>query len=251
MERQWRQAGAIAALASSFAHGLASRANHLLLALLLNGKRPIEQGLVVVGKSTKFRPLWSPSRAPPPGPARRARPYRPRGARVSRPSISLSGPPQTAAPASPRSHPRLEDGAVYHLTPTEYELAPRAVGQRRSGAEPHSASETGLGIGHTGGRGSVCTYGEAVPPLAGGGRRQARAPLQGAARRLSDAEGEGAVTVTLSVFGGLQMTAHGYLSFSCRLCTANDRPHARRQLDSRKKSPGDTAERLGGIFRKR
>ena len=29
------------------------------------------------------------------------------------------------------------------------------------------------------------------------------------------------------------------------------RPHARRQLDSRKKSPGDTAERLGGIFRKR
>ena len=100
---------------------------------------------MVEGKPTKFRPVCSPSRAPPPRPARRARPHRPRGARVSRPPISLPVSPQTAAPASPCSHPHLEDGAVYHLTPTEYELPPRAIGQRRSGAEPHLASETGLG----------------------------------------------------------------------------------------------------------
>ena len=61
------------------------------------------------------------------------------------------------------------------------------------------------GIGHTGGRGSVRTYCEAAPPLAGRGRRQTHAPLQGSARRLSDAEGAGAVTVRLSVLGSLQV----------------------------------------------
>ena len=79
------------------------------------------------------------------------------------------------------------------------------------------------GLGHWPHRrqGGVRTYGEAVPPLAGRGRRQAHAPLQGAARRLSGAEGVGAVTVRLSVLGGFKSTDHEYLSIPCLLCTAN------------------------------